>query len=45
MFHAFEAFQQGHEYHDPEIQQKLEEFGTDIINFTSSQIHMLYLDI
>ena len=32
-FNAIEAFQQGQEYHGPDIWQKYEKFGIDILDF------------
>ena len=42
---AIEAFQQGQEYHGPDVWQKYEKFGTDILDFADTPMHLLYLGL
>ena len=44
-FNAIEAFQQGQEYHGPDIWQKYEEFGINILDFADTSMYLLCLDI
>ena len=43
LFTDIEAIQQSQEYHGPDIWQKHEEFGMDILYFTNTPMHLLYL--
>ena len=42
---AIESFQQGQEYHGPDVWQQCEEFGIDIMDFADTPMHLFYLDI
>ena len=44
-FNAIEDFQQGQEYHGPDVWQKYEKFGIDIFDFAETPMHLLYLGI
>ena len=44
-FDAIKAFQQGQEYLEPDLWQKYEEFGIDILDFSDTPMHLLYLGI
>ena len=40
-FNAIEAFQQGQEYHEPDVWQKYEEFDIDILDFADTLLVLL----
>ena len=44
-FKAIEAFQKGQEYYGPDVWQKYEEFDMDILDFSDTPMHLLYLGI
>ena len=44
-FNVIETFQQGQEYHGPDVWQKYEEFGIDILDFAYTPMHLFYLGI
>ena len=44
-FDAIEVFQQGQEYHGPEVWQKYKEFGVLNLDFSDTPMNLLYLGI
>ena len=44
-FNAIETFQQGQEYHGPDVWKKDEKFGIDILDFSDTPMHFLHLGI
>ena len=44
-FNAIEAFQKGQEYHGPDVWQKYEGFGTNILDFADTPMQLLYFSI